>query len=126
MDQDRRDWAQLGDDERHFLMHVLAFFAARDGIVVENLALWSHARNKWFVKNVLTGVDLRAVFLAQDPARVKAGLAALRAKRGRLPVRAKDRKGLLEEFVGLMASDSGIEALVRWSDRVEGITATVV
>jgi len=36
---DRHDWSHsLGDGERHFISHVLAFFAASDGIVVENLA----------------------------------------------------------------------------------------
>jgi ribonucleoside-diphosphate reductase beta chain len=34
------DWEQkLTDDERHFIKHVLAFFAASDGIVNENLVL---------------------------------------------------------------------------------------
>ena len=28
----------LADDERHFIAYVLAFFAASDGIVLENLA----------------------------------------------------------------------------------------
>jgi len=33
------DWEnKLTDDERHFVKHVLAFFAASDGIVNENLA----------------------------------------------------------------------------------------
>lgn len=37
--QDIVDWNQkLNDDERHFIKHVLAFFAASDGIVNENLA----------------------------------------------------------------------------------------
>jgi len=35
--QDMKDWKNLNDDERHFLKHVLAFFAASDGIVNENL-----------------------------------------------------------------------------------------
>lgn len=35
---DVRDWDRLNDGERHFLSHVLAFFAASDGIVNENLA----------------------------------------------------------------------------------------
>jgi ribonucleoside-diphosphate reductase beta chain len=35
---DLRDWANLNDGERHFITHVLAFFAASDGIVNENLA----------------------------------------------------------------------------------------
>ncbi|MEM6298792.1 MAG: ribonucleotide-diphosphate reductase subunit beta [Bacteroidota bacterium] len=35
---DLKDWANLNDGERHFISHVLAFFAASDGIVNENLA----------------------------------------------------------------------------------------
>lgn len=34
---DMADWNNLRDDERHFISHVLAFFAASDGIVNENL-----------------------------------------------------------------------------------------
>jgi ribonucleoside-diphosphate reductase beta chain len=37
--QDLHDWeAKLNDDERYFIKHILAFFAASDGIVNENLA----------------------------------------------------------------------------------------
>jgi ribonucleoside-diphosphate reductase beta chain len=37
--QDLIDWAtKLNDDERYFIKHILAFFAASDGIVNENLA----------------------------------------------------------------------------------------
>lgn len=37
--QDITDWTtKLNDDERYFIKHVLAFFAASDGIVNENLA----------------------------------------------------------------------------------------
>lgn len=35
---DYSDWEKMKDDERHFISHVLAFFAASDGIVNENLA----------------------------------------------------------------------------------------
>ena len=39
LSQDLTDWNEkLNDDERHFIKHVLAFFAASDGIVNENLA----------------------------------------------------------------------------------------
>jgi ribonucleoside-diphosphate reductase beta chain len=38
--QDIQDWEQkLNDDEKHFVKHILAFFAASDGIVNENIAL---------------------------------------------------------------------------------------
>ena len=36
---DMADWQKLNDGERHFISHVLAFFAASDGIVNENLAV---------------------------------------------------------------------------------------
>lgn len=36
---DRTDWERLTDGERHFISHILAFFAASDGIVNENLAV---------------------------------------------------------------------------------------
>ena len=38
LQQDLTDWETLNDGERHFISHVLAFFAASDGIVNENLA----------------------------------------------------------------------------------------
>jgi ribonucleoside-diphosphate reductase subunit M2 len=34
---DMRHWEKLTPDEKHFILHVLAFFAASDGIVLENL-----------------------------------------------------------------------------------------
>jgi ribonucleoside-diphosphate reductase beta chain len=36
--QDLSDWEQLKPNEQHFIKHILAFFAASDGIVNENLA----------------------------------------------------------------------------------------
>jgi ribonucleoside-diphosphate reductase subunit M2 len=36
--QDITDWLNLHPNERHFISHVLAFFAASDGIVNENLS----------------------------------------------------------------------------------------
>ncbi|XP_026854777.2 ribonucleoside-diphosphate reductase subunit M2 isoform X1 [Electrophorus electricus] len=37
LSKDLQHWDSLTDDERHFISHVLAFFAASDGIVNENL-----------------------------------------------------------------------------------------
>ena len=40
LSSDVQDWEnKLSDDEKHFIKHVLAFFAASDGIVNENLAI---------------------------------------------------------------------------------------
>jgi ribonucleoside-diphosphate reductase beta chain len=38
LSHDYVDWMELTADEQHFIKHVLAFFAASDGIVSENLA----------------------------------------------------------------------------------------
>jgi len=38
LSQDTKDWDNLTDSEKHFVKHVLAFFAASDGIVLENLS----------------------------------------------------------------------------------------
>ena len=37
LSDDLRHWEGLNEGERHFILHVLAFFAASDGIVLENL-----------------------------------------------------------------------------------------
>jgi ribonucleoside-diphosphate reductase beta chain len=39
LSSDLKDWEKLNNGERHFISHVLAFFAASDGIVNENLAV---------------------------------------------------------------------------------------
>ncbi len=39
LSDDQKHWDSLSDGERHFVSHVLAFFAASDGIVNENLAV---------------------------------------------------------------------------------------
>jgi len=51
LSKDRKDWEILTPNEQHFIKHILAFFAASDGIVNENLAMnfmkevqWPEAR----------------------------------------------------------------------------------
>jgi ribonucleoside-diphosphate reductase beta chain len=39
LSEDAADWSRLNDNERHFVSIILAFFAASDGIVNENLAV---------------------------------------------------------------------------------------
>ena len=36
---DHKDWGKMSKNEKHFVSHILAFFAASDGIVNENLAM---------------------------------------------------------------------------------------
>lgn len=39
LSKDMIHWQKLNDDERYFIKHILAFFAASDGIVLENLGM---------------------------------------------------------------------------------------
>lgn len=39
LSKDLKDWTTLNADEKHFISMILAFFAASDGIVLENLAV---------------------------------------------------------------------------------------
>lgn len=39
LSKDYEDWIKLNSNEQHFIKHILAFFAASDGIVNENLAV---------------------------------------------------------------------------------------
>ena len=39
LSKDLKDWQTLNVDEKHFVKMILAFFAASDGIVLENLGL---------------------------------------------------------------------------------------
>jgi ribonucleoside-diphosphate reductase subunit M2 len=39
LSKDMQHWEKLNSDEKHFISHVLAFFAASDGIVNENLVM---------------------------------------------------------------------------------------
>jgi ribonucleotide reductase beta subunit family protein with ferritin-like domain len=39
LSKDLTDWDKLDDNERHFISMILAFFAASDGLVIENLGL---------------------------------------------------------------------------------------
>ena len=38
LSHDMADWSNLAEEEKHFITMILAFFAASDGIVLENLA----------------------------------------------------------------------------------------
>ena len=39
LSKDMTSWEKLNADEKHFIKHVIAFFAASDGIVLENLGM---------------------------------------------------------------------------------------
>ena len=61
--KDMKDWEKLNDNERHFIKHVLGFFAGSDGIVMENLATrfsrevtWPEARYFYANQNYMEAV----------------------------------------------------------------------
>ncbi len=50
LSEDLADWKnKLNDDERYFIKHILAFFAASDGIVNENLPSNSSCKNLYSI-----------------------------------------------------------------------------
>ncbi len=55
---DLRDWKSLSHEEQHFIKHILAFFAASDGIVNENLASRFYSEVKWAVVRAFYGFQI--------------------------------------------------------------------
>jgi hypothetical protein len=84
---DLRHWETLNDGERHFILHVLAFFAASDGIVLENLG--ARFMNEVQAPEVRPRADR---FLAGGAA-AAGGCGARLAAARRLPARVSPRAG---------------------------------
>ena len=73
LSQDLKDWEQLNEDEQHFLKHVLAFFAASDGIVNENLVMnfanevqWAEARTFYGFQIMMENIHAETYSLLID------------------------------------------------------------
>ena len=73
LSKDMAHWEKLSDGERHFIKHVLAFFAGSDGIVMENLAVrfmrevqWPEAKLFYSVQNFMEGVHSETYSLLID------------------------------------------------------------
>lgn len=73
LSKDMAQWEKLSDGERHFIKHVLAFFAGSDGIVMENLAVrfmrevqWPEAKLFYSVQNFMEGVHSETYSLLID------------------------------------------------------------
>ena len=58
LSSDLADWEKLTNDEKHFIKHVLAFFAASDGIVNENLAENMNRRVAWLEAKCFYGFQI--------------------------------------------------------------------
>jgi ribonucleoside-diphosphate reductase beta chain len=73
LSNDMKDWEKLNDNERHFIKHILGFFAGSDGIVMENLATrftrevqWPEARFFYSCQNLLEAVHSETYSLLID------------------------------------------------------------
>jgi ribonucleoside-diphosphate reductase beta chain len=73
LSKDMKDWERLNDNERHFIKHILGFFAGSDGIVMENLATrfmrevqWPEAKFFYSCQNLLEAVHSESYSLLID------------------------------------------------------------
>ena len=73
LSRDMPHWNALKDDERHFIKHVLGFFAGSDGLVMENLAMrfsqevqWPEAKYFYAVQNQAEAIHAETYSLLID------------------------------------------------------------
>ena len=73
LSKDMSHWEKLNDGERHFIKHILGFFAGSDGIVMENLATrftrevqWPEAKFFYACQNLLEAVHSETYSLLID------------------------------------------------------------
>ena len=73
LSKDMKDWEALNDNERHFIKHILGFFAGSDGIVMENLATrftrevqWAEAKFFYACQNMMESVHSETYSLLID------------------------------------------------------------
>ena len=73
LSKDMAHWEKLTEDERHFIKHILGFFAGSDGIVMENLATrftrevqWPEAKFFYAVQNQMEAVHSETYSLLID------------------------------------------------------------
>uniref|UniRef100_A0A3Q3X777 Ribonucleoside-diphosphate reductase subunit M2 n=1 Tax=Mola mola TaxID=94237 RepID=A0A3Q3X777_MOLML len=70
LSKDLKHWESLKDEERYFISHVLAFFAASDGIVNENLGIFfsgSFAAIFWLKKRgLMPGLTFSNELISRD------------------------------------------------------------
>lgn len=71
--KDMKDWEKLDQNTQHFIKHILGFFAASDGILMENLALnfqhevqWPEAKYFYANQNFMEGIHSETYSLLID------------------------------------------------------------
>jgi len=63
LSQDNKDWDTLAEGEQHFIKHVLAFFAASDGIVLEMMTRYI----EFVADRLLTALGHSKLFGSTNP-----------------------------------------------------------
>ena len=73
LSKDMKDWEKLTDGERHFIKHIIGFFAGSDGIVMENLATrftrevqWPEAKFFYAIQNQMEAIHSETYSLLID------------------------------------------------------------
>ena len=73
LSKDMAHWEKLTEDERHFIKHIIGFFAGSDGIVMENLATrftrevqWPEAKFFYAVQNQMEAIHSETYSLLID------------------------------------------------------------
>jgi len=73
LSKDMKDWEKLNNNERHFIKHILGFFAGSDGIVMENLATrftrevqWPEAKFFYACQNLMEAIHSETYSLLID------------------------------------------------------------
>ena len=73
LSKDMSHWEKLNDNERHFIKHILGFFAGSDGIVMENLATrftrdvqWAEAKFFYGCQNLMEAIHSETYSLLID------------------------------------------------------------
>ena len=73
LSKDMKDWEKLTADERHFIKHIIGFFAGSDGIVMENLATrftrevqWPEAKFFYAIQNQMEAIHSETYSLLID------------------------------------------------------------
>ena len=71
--KDAKDWDKLDENTKHFIKHILGFFAASDGILMENLAMnfqnevqWPEARYFYANQNFMEAIHSEMYSLLID------------------------------------------------------------
>ena len=71
--KDMKDWEKLDENTQHFIKHILGFFAASDGILMENLSLnfqnevqWPEARYFYANQNFMESIHSETYSLLID------------------------------------------------------------